>query len=196
VIHIQRSKYVVLAILVTVGGGFTLLSFPYQHAYATFGEFTTNNKVTITTEGDKRFSFGQDFEIDISEANVEDEDIKENPDAKSAKVIRLERGETIKVELSSSTTILEDVGIICLADRDRSDSTIAKSKGSCGSDGIEIVRFECDSPQEPQGACDTGEFEVEVPEDIDKGKYKIAIGLTEGGDEQMNLFINKVKIKK
>jgi hypothetical protein len=57
------------------------------------------------------------------------------------------------------------------------------------------VRFDCDSPQEPQGACNSGEFEVEIPEDIDKGKYKIAIGLTEGGDEQMNLFINKVKIK-
>ena len=51
-----------------------------------------------------------------------------------------------------------------------SSSTIAKSKGSCGSGGIEIVRFDCDSPQEPQGACDTGEFEVEIPEDIDKGK--------------------------
>jgi hypothetical protein len=195
VLHIQRSNYIIVVTIVTVGGGFTLLTFPYQLAYATFGEFTTNNKVTITTEDDKRFSFGQDFEIDISEANVEDEDVKENPDAKIAKVIRLERGETITIELSSSTTILEDVGIICLADRDRSDSTIAKSKGSCGSDGIEIVRFDCDSTQEPQGACDTGEFEVEIPEDIDKGKYKIAIGLTEGGDEQMNLFINKVKIK-
>jgi hypothetical protein len=180
--------------LVTVGGGFILLTFPSQLAYATFEEFTTDNKVTIITEEDKRSSFGQDFEIDISEANVENEDIKENLDAKNAKVIRLERGETITVELSS-TTILEDVGIICLADRDRSDSTIAKSKGSCGSDGIEIVRFECDSPQEPQGACDTGKFEVDIPEDIDKGNYKIAIGVTEGGDEQMNLFINKVRIK-
>lgn len=76
-------------------------------------------------ENDKRFSFGQDFEIDISEADVDDEDIKENPDAKNAKVIRLESGETITVEIS--TAILEDVGKICLADRHSSDSTIARS---------------------------------------------------------------------
>jgi hypothetical protein len=33
------------------------------------------------------------------------------------------------------------------------------------------------------------------PEDIEKGKYKIAIEVTQGGDEQMTLFINKVKNK-
>jgi hypothetical protein len=193
-------KYIIVAILVilvTVGGGFILLTFPYQLAYAdvrpSFREFTTDREVTITTEDGKRFTFGQDFEIDISEADIDDEDIKENPDAKNAKVIRLERGETITVEVEEG---IEDTGKICLADRHRSDSTIARSEGSCGSDEIEIVDFfECDSPQEPQGACDTGEFEVEIPEDIDKGKYKIVIGVSEGGDEILNLFINKVRIK-
>jgi len=193
-VHTQKHfKYIIAAILVAVGGGFILLTFPYQLAYADFGEFTTDREVTITTEDDKRFTFGQDFEIDISEADIDDEDIKENPDAKSAKVIGLERGETITVEVEEG---IEDTGKICLADRHRSDSTIARSEGSCGSDEIEIVDFfECDSPQEPQGACDTGEFEVEIPEDIDKGKYKIVIGVSEGGDEILSLFINKVRIK-
>jgi hypothetical protein len=57
------------------------------------------------------------------------------------------------------------------------------------------VHVDCYTPQEPQGACDTGEFEIGILEDIDKGKYKIAIEVTEGADELMNLFINKAKIK-
>jgi hypothetical protein len=60
--------------------------------------------------------------------------------------LKLENGETITVEFVAG---IEDTGIICLADKHRSDGSIALGEGSCGADGIDILRFECDSPQEP-----------------------------------------------
>ena len=119
-------------------------------------------------DNNKRFEIEKDFEVDISRSPVTPEDVCEDTNAKDAKNLRLERGDTITVTLRG----IEDTGRINLVDKDRSESSIALGKGSSG-DFINIVRFECDSPQEPPGACDTGQFEVEIPKDIDKGKYKM-----------------------
>jgi len=156
-----------------------------ERAYATeFEECDLQRTVQIETENNNnRFEIEQDFEVVIEE---EPEDVCEDSNAKDAKKLKLERGETITVDLPK----IEDTGIICLVDKDRSDRSIALGEGSCG---INIERFECDG--EPQDACNTGELEVEIPEDIDKGKYKIVIGETRSNDDILDLFISKVKIK-
>jgi hypothetical protein len=47
----------------------------------------------------------------------------------------------------------------------------------------------------PPGACDDGQFEVEIPEDIDKGRYKIVLGASHDADDILDLYISKVRIK-
>ena len=120
-----------------------------------------------TEDNNKRFEIDKDFRVDISRSPVTLEDVCEDTDAKDAKNLRLEGGETIMVTLRG----IEDVGSILLVDKDLSDSSIALDKGS-PDDSITVVRFECDSPREPPGACDNGQFEVEIPEDIDKVSIK------------------------
>jgi hypothetical protein len=44
-------------------------------------------------------------------------------------------------------------------------------------------------------ASDDGQFEVELPEDIDKGKYKIILRASHDADEILDLYISKVRIK-
>ena len=112
-------------------------------------------------------------------------------DAKDAKNLRLEGGETIMVTLRG----IEDVGSILLVDKDLSDSSIALDKGS-PDDSITVVRFECDSPREPPGACDNGQFEVEIPEDIDKVSIKNRVrGASHDADDILDFYISKVRIK-
>ena len=200
-IHVQKvlwSKYII-AYSLLFATTLLMLSSPLvflksnqlERAYANeFEECDLQRTVQIETENNNnRFEIEQDFEVIIEEEPETPEDVCEDSNAKDAKKLKLERGETITVDLPR----IEDTGRICLVDKDRSDRSIALGEGSCGDDGINIERFECDG--EPQDACNTGELEVEIPEDIDKGKYKIVIGETRGNDDILDLFISKVKIK-
>jgi hypothetical protein len=157
-------------------------------AYADeFRECDLNGIAEIESEdNNKRFKIEQDFEVDISRSPVNPDDVCEDTDARDAKKLRLERGETIRVTVGQS---IEDRGSFCLADKGESDSSIALSR-----DCIFFFSFDCNREPPPE-ACGTGQFEVEIPEDIDKDNYKIVIGKSHDGDDVLDLYVNKVKIR-
>lgn len=204
-LHIQKilwSKYTIsysllfaITLLILSSPLVFLTSNQLSRAYAhEFRECDLIHSAQIETENNNndRFEIEQDFEVDIEEEPETPEDVCEDSNAKDAKKLKLERGETITVDWSFAEPGGIEAGRICLADKDRSDGSIALDEGRCGADGTDIVRFDCGSPQEPQGACETGQFEVEIPDDIDKGKYKIVIGAL---NDIAELIISKVKIK-
>ena len=169
-----------MLLVVIVFGAFTL-----PVAYAHFDELKDGKTLTITTEDGKEFEIGQDFHTE-EDGQV----IAKDPDAKSAKNLRFERGEDIEVELESA---IFDTVTVCLVDKDTSDNSIGEREGSpCD---IKLEEINCLDIGGPKPEECKGEFEVEVPDDIDKGKYKLVIRDADFDDEEFDVYINKVRIK-
>jgi hypothetical protein len=188
----ELRKHVTVCILLSLAivlGGFI---FTLPVASAQFREFDSDKTVTITTEDGKKFTFGQDFDIEVDRPQSTAKD----SDAKTAKNLKIERGETMNVEIKGG---LREETRLCLVDKDKSDNSIAKDISESGSaficrtqDGIEIEEIVCLTSNPPR-ACETGEFEVEIPDDIDKGKYKLLVGTFI--EESLHLYINEVKVR-
>ena len=152
-----------------------------------FRECDLNGMAEIEREdNNKRFEIEQDFEVDISRPPVVLEDVCEDTDARDAKNLKLERGETIGVAVGPS---IEDRASFCLVDKSKPDSSIALRR-----DCIFFFSFDCNRDPPPE-ACGIGRFGVEIPDDIDKGNYVIVIGHTHDGDDVSDLYVNKVKIR-
>jgi hypothetical protein len=162
----------------------------FEKAYAQFIErdLSSIGEVEVITENNKKFKFGRDFEVEL----VEDEDIFKDNDAKKADNMKFKRGETVVVELPRPSEEADSVSpTFCLADKDKSDNRIAKDEGRCGPDGIDFEVEGC--PEISDDVCK--DFEVEMSDDIDKGKYKVVIGSFGLATDTKDLFINKVKVK-
>jgi len=187
-------KHVTVCILLSLAIVLCGFIFTLPVASAHFTEVPSTKSVTITTEDGKKFTFGKDFDFQVGLHDRPDLIFK-NPDAKTAKNLKIERGETMNVEIKG---LREEIRI-CLVDEDRSEVSIARHLVESGSsnicrteDGIEIEFISCIASNPPR-SCKTGEFEVEIPDDIDKGKYKLLVGNIE--EDLVELYINDVKVR-
>jgi hypothetical protein len=104
-----------------------------------------------------------------------------NKDAKDAKNLLLERGETVRISYSGERTFVASTSVF-LVDKGEKDIDIVT--GNVG-DRVEIGFANCD-------AEDCQDFEAQIPSDLDEGTYKLVIDRDE--DEGHYFYINRVRI--
>jgi hypothetical protein len=173
-----------------------------EKAYAQeFEERDLSNfgKVKVGTENNNKFEFEADFEVIIEEEP--EQVIKNSDDGQEANGMKFKRGETITLEFTQPPVASSGGAVLCLVDKDESDNSIARSITGAGCQlGEELfdVRFfdgEENGQDCPNDQGDCEKFEVQIPDDIDRGKSKLVIQGLDRNDDTLSLFINKVKIK-
>ena len=104
-----------------------------------------------------------------------------NKNAKDAKDLSLERGETGRISYSGERTFVESTSVFLIGENEK-DIDIVKGNVS---EKIEIKVADCDIE-------DCQNFEAVIPSDLEEGKYKIVIDRDE--DEGHYFYINRIRI--
>lgn len=104
-----------------------------------------------------------------------------NKDAKDAKNLSLERGETVRISYSGERTFVESTSVFLVGENEK-DIDIVKGNVS---EKIEIKVADCDIE-------DCQNFAAVIPSDLEEGKYKIVIDRDE--DEGHYFYINRIRI--
>jgi hypothetical protein len=181
-------------LLVLPSASFVVNQMQVEKAYADEiieRDLSSFGKIQVITEDNRKYEFDRDFEVEL----VDDEDIFKDSDAEKANNMKFKRGETLTVELPRPSEEADSVSpTFCLADKHQSDNSIAKSENErerCGPDGINLEVEGC--PDISSDECKN--FEVVIPDDIDRGKYKVVITSFGTATDTQDIFINKVRIK-